>query len=168
MIWKDFDWPVIESLKEDFNPGDNNPPGTQPGSSQLPTPLRCVPKTDVINSGGGNPNIHGHTSQGHLSQTNRTDKMDQPNVALASFLFYVLLPASLGNFNPTKKVFNLFLVTAVIFRYNFIGVIYLILLISWPFNAGIRRSYSKRFSLVVLIFSAFFNLITLGKMRLFW
>ena len=107
MIWKDFDWPVIESLKEDFNPGDNHPPGTQPGSSQLPTPLRCVPKTGEINSGGGNP-THGNHSQGHLSQTNtpnRTDKMDQPNVALASFLFYVLLPASLGKSDPIKNSF---------------------------------------------------------------
>ena len=109
MIWKDFDWPVIESLKEDFNPGDNHPPGTQPGSSQLPTPLRCVPKTGEINSGGGNP-THGNHSQGHLSQTNtpnRTDKMDQPNVALASFLFYVLLPASLGKSDSTKNSFLL-------------------------------------------------------------
>ena len=33
--------------------------------------------------------------------------MDQPNVALASFLFYVLLPASLGKSDSTKNSFLL-------------------------------------------------------------
>ena len=66
---------------------------------------------------------------------------------LANFLFYCALPTSL--------------VAAIIFRYNFIGVIYLILLICWPFCAGIRRPYSKRFALVTLAFSSFFNLATI-------
>ena len=71
----------------------------------------------------------------------------RPQNGLANFLFYCALPASL--------------IAAIIFRYNFVGVIYLILLICWPFCAGIRRPYSKRFALVTLVFSSFFNLATI-------
>lgn len=55
--------------------------------------------------------------------------IQEPNLGFSYFLFYALLPLAL--------------ISAIIFRYNFIGVIYLILLIAWPYNAGIPTAYSR-------------------------
>ena len=61
---------------------------------------------------------HQHKTVGG-SSTTQNGEDNGPQNGLANFLFYCALPTSL--------------IAAIIFRYNFIGVIYLILLICWPF-----------------------------------
>ena len=59
--------------------------------------------------------------------------------------FYVLLPVSLA--------------AAILFRYDFIGIVYLLLLLTWPYNTGYNTAYAKRFTLTTLIFSCIFSLL---------
>jgi piezo-type mechanosensitive ion channel component 1/2 len=88
-----------------------------------------------------NPSLFRDNVHLRNSQMRRTPT----NIGLCNVFFYVLLPVSLC--------------AAILFRYDFIGIVYLLLLLTWPYNTGYNTAYAKRFTLTTLIFSCIFSLL---------